>query len=105
VLLYPRRGNTSYIIFISFLTDGCDFYLFLVYLTAKYNYNDQAKDDEMGRLCRTHVEKKAYRVLVGKPEGKKPLGGILLNLILDKYNGMIWTELIWHRIWISGRFL
>jgi hypothetical protein len=29
----------------------------------------------MGRSCRTHGEKRnAYRVLVGKPEGKRPLG-------------------------------
>jgi hypothetical protein len=28
----------------------------------------------MGRACRTNVEKRnAYRVLVGKPEGKRPL--------------------------------
>jgi hypothetical protein len=29
----------------------------------------------MGRACSTHGEKKsAYRILVGKPEGKRPLG-------------------------------
>jgi hypothetical protein len=29
----------------------------------------------MGRSCSTNVEKrKAYRLLVGKPEGKRPLG-------------------------------
>jgi hypothetical protein len=30
----------------------------------------------MGGPCRTNVEKKknAYRLLVGKPEGKRPLG-------------------------------
>jgi hypothetical protein len=29
----------------------------------------------MGRACSTNGEKtKAYRLLVGKPEGKKPLG-------------------------------
>jgi hypothetical protein len=29
----------------------------------------------MGRKCITHGEKKtAYRILVGKPEGKRPLG-------------------------------
>jgi hypothetical protein len=29
----------------------------------------------MERICNTHAEKRnAYRVLVGKPEGKRPLG-------------------------------
>jgi hypothetical protein len=28
----------------------------------------------MGRACSTQGEKHAYRVLVGKPEGKTPLG-------------------------------
>jgi hypothetical protein len=33
------------------------------------------KEDEMGRICSTHGEKlNAYRVLVGNPEGKRPLG-------------------------------
>jgi hypothetical protein len=33
---------------------------------------DQVKEDEMGRTCSTHVRKvNAYKMLVGKPEGKK----------------------------------
>jgi hypothetical protein len=33
------------------------------------------KEDEMGRACSTIGGKRnAYRILVGKPEGKKPLG-------------------------------
>jgi hypothetical protein len=29
----------------------------------------------MGRACSTHGEKRnAYRILMGKPEGKRPLG-------------------------------
>jgi hypothetical protein len=33
------------------------------------------KDDEMGRACCMKGEKRnAYRILVGKPEGKRPLG-------------------------------
>ena len=47
-----------------------------------------------------------YRVLVGKPEGKKPLGGPrhrwMLKWILKKQNGRACTGLIWLRIlaWI-----
>jgi hypothetical protein len=33
------------------------------------------KEDEMGRTCSTNGEKRnACRILVGRPEGKKPLG-------------------------------
>jgi hypothetical protein len=33
------------------------------------------KEDEMASTCRTNGEKRnAYRILVGKPEGKRPLG-------------------------------
>jgi hypothetical protein len=36
---------------------------------------DQVKEDEMGRACSTNEEKRnAYRILVGNPEGKRPLG-------------------------------
>jgi hypothetical protein len=40
----------------------------------KHNQNDQVKEDEMGRAYSTTGEKRnAYRVLLGKPEGKRPL--------------------------------
>jgi hypothetical protein len=36
---------------------------------------DEAKEDGMGRECSTNGEKiNAYGILVGKPEGKRPLG-------------------------------
>jgi hypothetical protein len=35
----------------------------------------QVKEDEMGRACSKNGKKiNAYRILVGKPEGKRPLG-------------------------------
>jgi hypothetical protein len=35
----------------------------------------KVKDDEMGRACSTNGENRnAYRILVEKPEGKRPLG-------------------------------
>jgi hypothetical protein len=44
-------------------------------LFEKCNQNDEVKEDEMGKACSTHGEKRnAYRGLVGKSEGKKPLG-------------------------------
>jgi hypothetical protein len=52
-----------------------------------------------------------YRVLVGKSEGKRPLGrprhrwGIILKWILKKWDEGAWTGLIWLRIGAQGRLL
>jgi hypothetical protein len=36
---------------------------------------DQDREDEIGRACSTNWKKRnAYRILVGKPERKRPLG-------------------------------
>jgi hypothetical protein len=52
---------------------------------AKYNYHDHVKENEMGRECSTYEEKRnVYRILVGKPERKRPLdlgGRIILRWI------------------------
>jgi hypothetical protein len=45
----------------------------------------------------------AYRILVGKPEGKRPQGRPVL--ILERYDGMVWIGLIWLRIGTSGGLL
>jgi hypothetical protein len=38
-------------------------------------YIDEVKEDEMGRVCSLHREKRSkYRVLVRKTEGKRPIG-------------------------------
>ena len=55
-----------------------------------------------------------YRVLVGKPEGKRPLGDpgvdgkIILRWIFRKWDsGMwgLWTGSSWLRIWTGGGLL
>jgi hypothetical protein len=44
-------------------------------LSAKYNQSNQIEEDEMGGACSMNAEKRnAYRLLVGKPERKRPLG-------------------------------
>jgi hypothetical protein len=49
-----------------------------------------------------------YRVLVGKPEGKKPLGNpgldgrIILRRIFRKWDVGVWTGLSWLRIETGG---
>jgi hypothetical protein len=43
-----------------------------IILIAKNKWNDRVKVGEMGRACSTHGAKRhGYRVLVGKPEGKR----------------------------------
>jgi hypothetical protein len=57
----------------------------------------------MGRSCSTNGEKNnAYRVLVGKPEGKRSLGrknrGWVDNTKLDlEWGGMDWIDLTQNR--------
>jgi hypothetical protein len=50
-----------------------------------------------------------YRILVGKPDGKRLLGRQrhrrMLKLILERYDGMMWIRLIWLRIGSSGGLL
>jgi hypothetical protein len=67
------------------------------------------KEDEMGRACSTNGERRnAYRMLVGKPEGKRPLRRprrgwwTILKYILDRQNGMVWIGSIWFRVGTSG---
>jgi hypothetical protein len=54
------------------------------------------KEGEMGRACSTNGEKRnAYRILLGKPEGKRPLGrqDIGGGGIIERYDGMGWNGL------------
>ena len=52
-----------------------------------------------------------YKVLIGKPEGKRSLedlsidGCTILNWILKKWDGEAWTGSIWLRIGTGGGFL
>jgi hypothetical protein len=82
-------------------------------LLTHYYSSDQIKMNEMGGACSTYGWKRrgAYRVLEGKPEGKRPPGrhstdeGIILKWIFRKWDGRAWTRLIWLIIGIGGRFL
>jgi hypothetical protein len=54
----------------------------------------------------------AYRILVGRPEGRKPLGRPMrrwedkkLKWIFRKWDGRAWTGLIWLRIGTDGGLL
>jgi hypothetical protein len=66
----------------------------------------------MGRECSTNWNKEnAYRILVGKPEGKSGLGrprrkweynNKMDRWILERQDGVVWTGLIWLGIGTSG---
>jgi hypothetical protein len=62
----------------------------------------------MGGACSTYGGKRnAYTILVGNPEGKRPLGIPRRrwkdNIEIDlREDGVVWTVLVWLRIGISG---
>jgi hypothetical protein len=61
----------------------------------------------MGGSCSTNGEKRnAYRLLVGKPEGKRPLGRLRRRWVDNiRMDGVMWTELVWLRIGTGGELL
>jgi hypothetical protein len=61
-----------------------------------------------GHVASSLEKRKAYRILVGKPDQQKDLdvgGIIILKWILAKQGGVIWTRSLWLRIWTSGGLL
>jgi hypothetical protein len=56
-----------------------------------------------GHVGRMGEKRNTYRILVGKPEGKRPLGRPRSRWV-DNINmdGMVWTGSIWLWIGISG---
>jgi hypothetical protein len=68
-------------------------------------------EGEMGGPCSTNGERNAYRLLVGKPEGKRPLGRPRcrwvdnIRMDLGEVGWVMWTELVWFRIETGGELL
>jgi hypothetical protein len=64
-----------------------------------------------GHVTRMGEKRNAYRILVGKPEGKKPLGRSRRRWVdnnngsLERWDGMVWIGLMWLRIGTSGGLL
>jgi hypothetical protein len=61
----------------------------------------------MGRACSTNGERRnTYRILVGTPEGKRPLGRPKRRWVDSiEMDGRVWTGSIWIRIGTSGGLL
>jgi hypothetical protein len=71
-------------------------------LISKYYYADQIKENEVGGACGTHGRgENVYGVLMGKPEGKRPLGrprrgwddGIRMDLREIGWGSVDWIQL------------
>jgi hypothetical protein len=64
-----------------------------------------------GLLARIGEKRNVYRLLVGKPEGKRPLGRPRCRSInsikmdLSEIDGVLWTGLVWLRIDTGGELL
>jgi hypothetical protein len=64
-----------------------------------------------GQVAQMGEKRNAYRLLVVKPEGKRPLGDqdvggwIILGWILERWDGVMWTGLVWLRIRTGGELL
>jgi hypothetical protein len=64
-----------------------------------FNENAQVKEDEMGRACSANGKKRnSYRILVGKPEGKRSLGRPrrrwMDNIKID-HRELVWDDMDW----------
>jgi hypothetical protein len=81
-------------------------------LFAKCSWTDRVKKDEMGGACgRLGGRRYAYGMLVGGPEGGRPLvgrdvgGWTVLGWNLERYGGMMWLGMVtggglmWARYW------
>jgi hypothetical protein len=64
-----------------------------------------------GHIAHVGEKMNSYVVLVGKPEGNRPLGrperrwGIIIKWIVQKQNGVVWIGFIWLRIGTRGGLL
>jgi hypothetical protein len=81
-------------------------------LHTQYFAGDKIEKNEMGGACSADGEGRGvYTVLVGKSEGKRPLGDpgvdgrIILRWIFRKWDAGLWTGLSWLRIETGGGHL
>jgi len=64
-----------------------------------------------GHVARMGERSGVYRILVGKPEGKRPLGRpsidgrIILRWIFRKWDVAVWTVSSWRKIGTGGGHL
>jgi len=78
----------------------------------KYYSGDQIENYGMGGACGTHGGRRgAYRVLLGRPDGKKPLGNCAqkcednIKINIEEVGWATWNRLIRLRVRIGGEML
>jgi hypothetical protein len=60
----------------------------------------------MGGACSTNGEDERVYVIGGKARGKEFVGGwIILGFILQRWDGLMWSGLVWLRIGTGGELL
>jgi hypothetical protein len=63
----------------------------------------------VGHVARMGENRNAHRLVVRKPEGKRPLGrprrGWVDNIRMDRWDRVMWTGLVWLRIETGGELL
>ena len=105
-------------IIVLLLHDGCAVDLLLdkcmgqVVLLTRYCSGNQIEKNVMGGACSTYVDSRdVYRVLVGKPEGKRQperlrsRRGIIIRWIFTNWDVGVWTGSSWLRIETGGEHL
>jgi hypothetical protein len=97
-----------------YLLWGCDLSKELYALYSSPNIIQAIKSRRLrwaGHVARMGERRSAYRALVGKPEGRRPLGrprhrwGIILKWIFERLGVGVQTGLIWLRIGTGGGLL
>jgi hypothetical protein len=77
-----------------------------LYNAFKKKFNNEGEEDEIGGACSTNGEKKnTYRLLVGQPEGRRPLGrprrrwlvNIRMDLVEVGWGDVDWIGLVQDR--------
>jgi hypothetical protein len=59
-----------------------------------------------GHIAQIGEKRKAYRLLLEKPKGKSPLEDQDIGRwILERWDVVMWTALVWLRIGTDGEFL
>jgi hypothetical protein len=78
-------------------------------LLTKYYSGDQIQKNVIGRACSTYGERSGvYRVLMGRPGGKRPLGRLRcrwennIKIDLQEVGWGVWTGSSWFRKGTGG---
>jgi hypothetical protein len=79
---------------------------YIFYILRAYVYIEKEEKSRRmrwaGHVARMVKERGVYGVLVRKPEGKRPLGRVILGWIFRKWDVEVWTGLGWLRIETGG---